>query len=103
MTLEDEEPKLNCGPTNEAPESPFNLWRDIRPRSYILLRPKDPLICLVWQEKAVSAVCREQGDVNLGKFLLQFWESKSAEKDLALKYRNCWSAKWVAKKRVVLL
>ena len=43
----------------------------------------------------MSAVCREKGDVNLGKFLLQFWEPKSAERDLALIYRDCWSAKWV--------
>ena len=47
----------------------------------------------------MSAVCKEKGDVNLGKFLLQFWEPKSAEKDLALIYRDCWSAKWVVEKR----
>ena len=47
----------------------------------------------------MSAVCREKGDVNLGKFLLQFWEPKSAERDLALIYRDCWSAKWVVEKR----
>ena len=72
MTLEDEEPKPYCGPANEAPETPFNPWRDIRPGSWILLRLEDPLICLVWQRRAVSDVCREKGDVNLGKFLLQF-------------------------------
>ena len=47
----------------------------------------------------MSVVCNEKGDVNLGKFLLQFWKSKSVERDLALKYRNCWSAKWVVEKR----
>ena len=46
----------------------------------------------------MSVVCREQGVVNLGKFLLQFWEPKSAKKDLALKYRNYWSTKWVVEK-----
>ena len=59
------------------------------------MRPEDPLICLVWQREAVSAVCREQRDVNLGKFLLQFWEPKSTERDLALQYLNCWFAEWI--------
>ena len=49
----------------------------------------------------MSAVCREKRDVNLGKFLLQFWESKSAERDLALIYRDCWSAKWVVEKHAL--
>ena len=47
----------------------------------------------------MSAVSREKGDVNLGKFLLQFWEPKSAERDLALVYHDCWSTKWVVEKR----
>ena len=72
VTLENEEPKAYCGLANETRETPFNPWHDIRPGSWVLLRREDPLICLVWQGKAVSAVCREQGDVNLGKFLLQF-------------------------------
>ena len=99
VTPEDEEPEPYCGPANEAPETPFNPWRDIRPGSWVLLRPEDPLICPVWQGRAVSAVCREKGDVNLGKFLFQFWEPKSAERDLALIYCDCWSAKWVVEKR----
>ena len=98
MTPEDEEPKPYCGLANEASETPFNPWRDIWFGSWVLLRPEDPLICLVWQRRVVTAVCREQGDVNLGKFLLQFWESKSTERDLALQYRNCWSAKRVVEK-----
>ena len=49
----------------------------------------------------MSVVCREQGDVNLGKFLLQFWEPKSAKRDLALKYHNCWFGKWVVEKRAL--
>ena len=98
MTPEDEEPEPYCGPANEALETPFNPWRDIRPGSWALLRPEDPLICHVWQERAVSAVCREKEDVNLGKFLLQFWEPKSAERDLGLIYRDCWSAKWIVEK-----
>ena len=93
VTPKDEEPEPYCGPANEALETPFNPWCDIRPGSWVLLRPKDPLICPVWQGRVVSVVCREKGDVNLGKFLLQFWESKSAERDLALIYRDCWSAK----------
>ena len=101
MTPEDEEPEPYCGPATEAPETLFNPWRDIRPGSWVLLRPEVPLICPVWQGKAVSAVCREKGDVNLGKFLLQFWESKSTERDLALIYRDCWSAKWVVEKRAL--
>ena len=99
MTPKDEEPELYCGPTNKAPETPFNPKRDIRLSSWVLLRPEDPLICPIWQRRAVSVVCREQEDVNFGKFLLQFWESKSTERDLALKYHNCWYAKWVVEKR----
>lgn len=99
MTPEDEEPEAYCGPANQAPESPFNPWRDIRPGSWVLLRPEDPLICPVWQGRAATAVCREEGHVNHGKFLIQFWEPRSAERDLALKYRNCWSAKWVVETR----
>ena len=72
VTPEDEEPEPYCGPANEAPETLFNPWRDIRLGSWVLLRPEDPFICHVWQGRAVSAVCREKGDVNLGKFLLQF-------------------------------
>ena len=59
------------------------------------MRLEDPLICLVCQERAASAICREEKDVNLGKFLIQFWELKRAEIDLALKYRNYWFAKWI--------
>ena len=99
VTPKDEEPEPYCGPTNEAPKTPFNLWRNIRLGSWVLLRPEKLLICLVWQGRAAIAVCKEQGDVNLGKFLLQFWELKSAKGDLALKYHNCWSAKWVVEKR----
>ena len=99
MTPEDEEPEPYCGLANEAPKTPFNPWCDIRPGSWVLLRPEGPLICLVWQGRAVSVICKEKGAVNLGKFLLQFWEPKSAERDLALKYLNCWSAKWVVEKR----
>ena len=98
VTLKDEEPEPYCGPTHEALETPFNPWRDIRPGSWVLLTPEDPLICPIWQGRAVSAVCREKGDVNLGKFLLQFWEPKSVERDLALIYYDCWSAKWVVEK-----
>ena len=47
----------------------------------------------------MSTVSREKGDVNLGKFLLQFWEPKSAERDLALVYHDCLSTKWVVEKR----
>ena len=99
MTLEDEEPEPYCGLANKAPETPFNPWCDIWPSNWVLLRPEDPLICHVWQGRAVSAVCREKGDVNLGKFLLQFWEPKSTERNLALQYHDCWSAKWVLEKR----
>ena len=99
VTLEDEEPEPYCGLANEALETPFNPWHDIRPGSWILLRHEDPLIYPVWQGKAVSVVCREKRDVNLGKFLLQFWEPKSTDRDLALKYRNYWSAKWIVEKR----
>ena len=71
MTSRNEDREPYCGPANEAPKTPLNPWRDIRPRNWVLLRPKDPFICLVWQERVVSAVCREQGDANFGKFLLQ--------------------------------
>ena len=98
VILEDEERELYCGPTNEAPETPFNPGHDIRPGSWVLLRPEDPLNYHVWQRRAVSVVCREKRDVNFGKFLLQFWEPKSAKRDLALIYRDCWSAKWVVEK-----
>ena len=101
VTHEDEEPEPYCGLANKAPETLFNPWRDIWPSSWVLLRSEDPLICHVWQGRVMSAICREQRDVNLGKFLLQFWESKSAERDLALKYRNCWYVKWVVEKRAL--
>ena len=48
----------------------------------------------------MSAVYREKRDVNqVGRFLLQFSEPKSVKRDLALIYRDCWSAKWVVEKR----
>ena len=72
VTLEDEKSKPYYGPTNKAPEMLFNLWRDIWLNSLILLRPEDPLICPIWQGRATSAVCREEGDLNLRKFLIQF-------------------------------
>ena len=77
VTPEDEEQKPYCGPVNKALEIPFNPWRDIWSGSWVLLRLEDLLICHIWQGRAVSVVCKEQGDVNLGKFLLQFWESKA--------------------------
>ena len=99
VTPEDEDVEPFCGLANKAPETPFNPWCDIRPGSWVLLRPEDPLICPIWQRRVESVVCREHGNVNLGKFLLQFWELKSAERDLALKYHNCWSGKWIVEKR----
>ena len=99
VTPEDEEPEPYCGPANKALKTFFNPWHDIWPGSWVLLKSEDPLICPIWQERAVSVVCKEQGDVNLGKFLLQFWEPRSAERDLALKYHNCWSTKWIVEKR----
>ena len=72
VTLEDEELELYCGPANEAPETLFNPWNDIRPSSWVLLRPKGLVICHVWKRRAASAIYKEQGDVNLRKFLLQF-------------------------------
>ena len=65
------------------------------------MRLEDPFICPVWQGRATSVVCREERDVNLGKFLIQFWKPKSTEKDLALRYHNCWSSKWVVEKRAL--
>ena len=59
------------------------------------MTPEDPLIFCVWQRKATSVVCIEEGDVNLGKFLIQFWEPKSTKKEFALKSCNYWSRKWV--------
>ena len=73
MNPKDEEPKPYCGPTNEALETPFNPWHDIWPGSWVLLKPKDLFLCLVWQERAASVVCREDRVVNLGrKFLFEF-------------------------------
>ena len=68
MTLEDEDPEPYCSPANEAPETPFNPWRNIRPSSWVLLRPKDPLIHFVWQRRVVSTVCKDQRDVDLENF-----------------------------------
>ena len=59
VTPKDEELEPYCGPANKALETPFNPWRDIWPGSWVLLRPEDPLIFLVWQERVVSAVCKE--------------------------------------------
>jgi hypothetical protein len=97
---EDEEPEPYCGPANEAPDAPFNPWRDIRPGSWVLLRAEGPAICLVWQGQAASPVYREEGDTNYGKFLIQFWELLNVRRVLASKYRNCWSAKWVKEERL---
>ena len=36
VTPEDEELEPYCGPANEALETPFNPWPDIRPRSWVL-------------------------------------------------------------------
>ena len=72
MTPKDEEPEPYCGLANEVPETPFNPWHDIQPGSWVLLRLEDPLICPIWQGRAVSAACKEKGDVKLRKFLLQF-------------------------------
>ena len=82
VTPKDEEPKPYCGLANKAPETPFNPWRGIRLGSWVLLRPEDPLIYPVWQERAVSVVCREQGDVNLGKFLFNSGNRKARRETL---------------------
>jgi hypothetical protein len=92
VTPEDEEPEPYYGPRNEAPRSSFNPWRDIRQGYWILIRPTDPQMCPVWQRRAASDVCREEGNENHGKFLIQFWEPRNAKKTLRKKYRNCWDA-----------
>jgi len=37
-----------CNPTNEAPQESFNPWTHICSRSWVLLRPIDPNIYIVW-------------------------------------------------------
>ncbi len=61
----------------------------------MLLRPEDLSVCAVWQGRALSTVCRLQGDANYGKFLLQYWRPDNSESTLELRYRNCWYGKWV--------
>ena len=98
-TPEDEEPQAYCGPANERPEERFNPWRQIAPLWWVLLRPENPVVCPVWLGRAVSPVCRDEGDDKYGKFLIQYWEPQNAARDMAKKYENCWSAKWVVEDR----
>ena len=58
VTPKDEELELYCGPANESSRIPFNLWHDIWHGNWILFRPKDPFICLVWKGKATSTACK---------------------------------------------
>ena len=90
-----EEPEPYCGPANEAPQQSYNPWCDICPGSWVLLRPEDPSVCAVWQGRALSAVCIEEGHENNGKFLLQYWRPDNSAATLELMYRNCWYGKWV--------
>jgi hypothetical protein len=57
-------------------------------------------LCPVWQGRVASDVCIEEGTENHGKFLIQFWEPRNAEKTLRKKYRDCWDAQWVKEKRI---
>ena len=91
----DDEPEPYCGPANEAPQQSYNPWRDIRPGSWVLLRPEDPLVCEVWQGRTLSMVCTEEGHENNGKFLLQYWRPDNSAATLELVYTNCWYARWV--------
>jgi len=92
---EEEDLKLYCSPTNEAPQKSFNPWHDIRPGSSILLRPKDPSIYTIGQRRALSQVCKKVEDENNGKFLLQYWRLDNSKATLELRYKNCWYGKWV--------
>ena len=95
MVPEQEEHEPYCGPANEAPRESFNPWVDIRLGSWVLLRPKDPLVCDVWQGRAMSEVCREPGHEMNRKFMLQYWRPDNFERTLELRYQNCWYGKWV--------
>ena len=67
---EEEELEPYCGPANEAPRESFNPWVDICPGSWVLLGPEDPEVCLVWQGRALSEVCREAGHEKNEMFLI---------------------------------
>ena len=95
MNIEEEDLEPYCGPTNEAPRESFNPWIDIRPGSWVLLRPEDPIVCPVWQGRALSDVCRDEGTPNYGKFFVQYWRPDNSEQTMELRYRNCWYGKWV--------
>jgi hypothetical protein len=90
VTPKDEEPEPYCGPRNEVPQSSFNPWRDIRQGCWVLIRLTDLQVCPVWQGQVASDVCREEEIENHGKFFIQFWKPRNAEKTLRKKYRNCW-------------
>jgi hypothetical protein len=99
VTPEDEEPEPYCGPANEVPQGRFNPWRDVFDGCWVLLRPEDPLVCPVWLGRALSSVCRDEGSGNHGCFQIQFWEPQQSGRTVALKYRNCWTGKWVKEER----
>jgi hypothetical protein len=100
VTPKDEEPEPYYGPRNEASQSSFNPWHDIHQGCWVLIRLTDPQMCPMWQGRAASDVCREEGNENHGKFLIQFWELRNVEKTLKKKYKNCWDAQWVKEKRM---
>ena len=95
MNIEEEDPEPYCGPANEALRESFNPWIDIRPGSWVLLRPEDPAVCPVWQGRALSDVYRDEGTPNYGKFFVQYWRPDNSEQTMELRYRNCWYGKWV--------
>jgi hypothetical protein len=82
-----------------VPQGRFNPWRDVFDGCWVLLRPEDPLVCPVWLGRALSSVCRDKGSRNHGCFQIQFWEPQQSGRTVALKYRNCWTKKWVKEER----
>ncbi len=86
------------GPRNMHPSlntTTYTLFRDLFVGSFVLVRPSNPTIYLVWMGRAKSDVVRDKKNENHRKVYVQWWVpmKKGAKNDEEL-YHNCWSSKW---------
>ena len=92
VTPEDVVPEPYCGPKNEQPGHTYNPWRDVLVGDFVLVRPNDPFLFLVWMGRVLTTVVRDENDTNYGNCLLQWWRLDRGDKhfvDDKYRYTNC--------------
>ena len=97
VTPKDVIPEPYFRPKNKQPGHTYNPWRDVLIGDFVLVRPIDLLLFLVWMERLLTTVFRNENYTNYGICLLQWWRPDRGGKHCVgdkHRYSNCWNSSW---------